>query len=81
MADLEKYSPILSDLGAFLRNPVIKLCVSDEVEELREQLSSLQKDYDYLRLEHERLSSNYRDLTVRCLDLQDILRSNGIKWR
>ena len=74
-------SSLLCDLGAFLRNPVIKLTVSDEVDELREQLSTLQRDYDALRLEYERVSVNYRDLTIRCLDLQDILREHGIKWR
>lgn len=72
---------LLADLGAFLRNPVIKLTVSAEVDELREQLSTLQRDYDSLRLEYERVSSNYRDLTIRCLDLQDCLRMHGIKWR
>lgn len=79
MADLT--SSFLADLGAFLREPVIKLCVSDEVESLRKQLSTLQRDYDELRLEHDRVTSNYRDLTIRCLDLQDILREHGIKWR
>lgn len=82
MTGMEKStSLLLSDLGAFLRNPVIKLTVSDEVDELRSQLSALQRDYDALRLDYERVTDNYRDLTFRCLDLQDTLRSHGIKWR
>lgn len=74
-------SDLLADLGAFLRNPVIKVAVSDEVEGLREQLSTLQRDYDQLKIQYEHVSGNYRDLTMRCLDLQDLLREHGIKWR
>lgn len=79
--DVRTSSTLLGDLSAFLRNPEIRLSWADEVESLRSRLAELQKDYDELKQEYVRVSDNYRDLMFRCLDLQDILRSHGIKWR
>lgn len=80
MADLPD-STLLSDLGAWLRNPVIRITATDEVEELRSQLADLEQEYDKLQSEYQHVLSNYRDLTIRCCDLKDMLRANGIKVR
>lgn len=74
-------SSLLSDLSAFLRNPVIRIMPSEEVAALQIQLQDLQKKYDDLQLENKRLTSLYGQEVNRCLVLEDFCRSKGLSWR
>jgi len=74
-------SPLLADLAAFLRDPVIKLQHSDEMAALQVQVADLQHENQQLRIENEQLLAKYRDELFRAMALQDLCRSNGIKWR
>lgn len=83
MTDTESLlsSPLLADLSAFLRNPVIKLQHTDEIAALQIQLQDLQRENESLRIENEQLLARYRDEMYRAMALQDLCRSYGIKWR
>lgn len=74
-------SPLLADLSAFLRNPVIKLQHTDELAALQLQVQDLQLENEQLRIENEQLLAKYRDELYRAMALQDLCRSHGIKWR
>jgi len=74
-------SPLLADLSAFLRDPVIKLQHSEEMAALQVQVADLQHENQQLRIENEQLLAKYRDELFRAMALQDLCRSNGIKWR
>lgn len=83
MTDTESLlsSPLLAELSAFLRNPVIKLQHSDEMAALQVQVSELQSENQDLRIQNEQLLAKYRDELYRAMALQDLCRSHGIKWR
>lgn len=73
--------PLLADLSAFLRNPVIKLQHTDEYAAMQLQLEDLRRENDELRLKHEQIVAKYRDELYRAMALQDLCRYHGIKWR
>lgn len=79
--DVQIASSVLSDLSVFLRNPVIKISPTDEVCDLRSELSALQEKYDKLAAEYDKLLCRYRDELNFNMRLQDICKSNGVKWR
>lgn len=83
MTDTESLlsSPLLADLSAFLRNPVIKLQHTDELAALQLQVQDLQRENEDLRIQNEQLLAKYRDELYRAMALQDLCRSHGIKWR
>ncbi len=71
------------DLCRWLRDPVVHVRVtpSDEVQQLRAEIESLQSTIDDLHMELTRIQTLYTrecDLNMR---LQDIFRANGLKWR
>lgn len=73
--------PLLAELSAFLRDPVIKLQHSDEMAALQVQVQALQRENQDLRIQNEQLLAKYRDELFRAMALQDLCRSHGINWR
>lgn len=67
-------SSLLADaLIAWLKEPCVKVCLSDDGEK-----TALQQENEALRLELERMRVNYADMANLQLRYADILREHGI---
>lgn len=59
----------------------VKLTTSDEVLALRSKIESLQNELENMKKEHNRLEYLYRCECLVSMELSDLCRKNGIKFR
>lgn len=79
--DLSSNPSLFRALSDFLEHPVIQLEDSHKIQDLRRELDSLRIEYQKLQVEYDRLKVMYQGELTRVLDLQDMCREHGLKWR